>query len=120
MHSGVHRQIAIAATATAGPPYAVTREEIKIYLQPVVPLEPARLDAMMSIVDNSQVECRYLIHPVECIVQPRPLGQISLEYQEHALRLGRKVAEEYSRGAEADGNRPYRHGFLHWRDVSAC
>jgi alkylresorcinol/alkylpyrone synthase len=84
----------IAATATVVPPYVVTREEVKAYLNHVYPLEPSRLEAMMAIVDNSQVKRRYCIHPVDYIIQPRPLSQISREYQEHAVRLGRQAACE--------------------------
>jgi alkylresorcinol/alkylpyrone synthase len=84
----------IAATATAVPPHLVTREEVKTYLRHVFPLEASRLDAMMTIVDNSQIKCRYCIHPVDHIIQPRPLSRISEEYREHAVRLGRQVACE--------------------------
>ena len=84
----------IAATATAVPPYVVTHEEVKAYLNHVFPLEASRLKAMMSIVDNSQVKRRYCIHPVDHIIQQRPLSQISKEYQEHAVRLGQQVACE--------------------------
>lgn len=84
----------IASTATAVPPFAVTCEELKAWFKNVFPLEENRRDAMMSIVDNSQIKCRYFIHPVEYVIQPRPLSQISLEYQEHAVKLGRQVACE--------------------------
>lgn len=84
----------IAAIATAVPPHVVTREEVKAYFQHVFPLEASRLEAMMAIVDNSQVRRRYCIHPVEYVIQPRPLSQISREYQEHTVRLGRQVACE--------------------------
>ncbi len=84
----------IAATATAVPPYPLTSEEVKTYLGHVFPLAGGRLEAMMSVVDNSQVKRRYCIHPVDYIIQPRPLSQISEEYREHAVRLGRHVACE--------------------------
>jgi len=67
---------------------------VKTYLEKVFPIDPARLEAMRAIIDNAQVERRYAIHPVEYIVEPRPLGQISREYQEHSVRLGRSVACE--------------------------
>jgi alkylresorcinol/alkylpyrone synthase len=86
--------IAIRATATALPPYEVTREDVKLYLNRVFPLEGARLDAMMAIVDNSQVRRRYCIHPVDYIIEPRALEQISKEYQEHAIRLGLTASRE--------------------------
>jgi alkylresorcinol/alkylpyrone synthase len=65
---------------------------VQSYLEKVFPIEPARLGAMRAIIDNSQVERRYSIHPVDYVVEPRPLGQISREYQEHSVRLGRSVA----------------------------
>jgi alkylresorcinol/alkylpyrone synthase len=84
----------IASTATAVPEHVVTREEAKAYLGQVFPLEGARLDAMMAIVDHSEIRRRFCIHPVEYLIRPRPLEQISREYQEHAIRLGRHVAGE--------------------------
>jgi alkylresorcinol/alkylpyrone synthase len=86
--------ITIAATATALPPHRIGREEVKTYLQRVFPLEAARLDAMLAIVDHSQVKQRYCIHPIEHVIQPRPLDQLSREYAEHAVRLGRTVTGE--------------------------
>ncbi len=88
------RPTIITATATAVPAYPVTREEVKTYMKHVFSLEPSRLDGMMAIIDNSQVRRRYCIHPVDYIIQPRPLSQISREYQEHAVLLGRQVASE--------------------------
>ena len=86
--------ITIAATATAVPQHVISREEVKIYLRRVFQLESARLDAMMCIIDNSQVRRRFCIHPIEYIIEPRPLSQISREYQEHAVQLGRRVASD--------------------------
>ena len=86
--------ISIAATATAVPPYALTRDEVKTYLQRVFSLEPARLNAMMAVIDNSQVRQRFCIQPVDYIIEPRPLTQISVEYGEHAVQLGRQVAQD--------------------------
>jgi alkylresorcinol/alkylpyrone synthase len=86
--------ITIAATATAVPDFEISREQVKTYLGQVFSLEALRLEAMMSIIDNSQVRKRYCIHPVEHIIQPRPLSQLSREYAEHSLRLGRAVASE--------------------------
>jgi alkylresorcinol/alkylpyrone synthase len=72
----------------------VTREEVKVYFKHVFPLEASRLEAMMSVVDNTQVKRRYSIHPPDYVIQPRPLSRISQEYQEHAVKLGRQVACE--------------------------
>jgi alkylresorcinol/alkylpyrone synthase len=84
----------IAATATAVPEFVVTREEVKTYFGQVFPLEGARLDAMMAVVDNSAIRQRFCILPVEELIQPRSLERISQQYQEHAIRLGRLVAGE--------------------------
>jgi alkylresorcinol/alkylpyrone synthase len=84
--------ITIAATATAVPEFKLAREELKEYLKVVFSLDEMRLNALMSIVDNSQVKQRYIILPVEHVIKPRPLAQITQEYQEHAIKLGRQVA----------------------------
>lgn len=52
-----------------------------------------RLDAMMTVIDNAKVSKRQSIFPVDYLVTPRPLTQLSAEYQEHAIRLGREAAE---------------------------
>ncbi len=88
------RAITIAATSTALPPYPITHEESKQYIGKVFSIEPKRLDAMMSVIESSQIRQRYLVHPVEHTIRQRPLSEISREYQEHALRLGRQAAED--------------------------
>jgi alkylresorcinol/alkylpyrone synthase len=85
-------KIAIAATATALPPHAITREEVKQYLGEVFSIEASRAEAMMAVIDNSQVKRRYCVHPVEWIIEPRPLSRISEEYREQSIRLGGEVA----------------------------
>jgi alkylresorcinol/alkylpyrone synthase len=83
----------IAATATAVPPHILTSDDVKTYIGKVFNLEERRLDAMMAVIDNAQVLRRHAIFPVDYIVQPRSLEQTSLEYQEHAVILGRQAAE---------------------------
>ena len=92
--NGSQPAITIAATATALPAHEIGREEVKTYLQRVFSLDATRLEAMLAIVDHSQVKRRYCIQPVEDIIRPRPLDRISQEYAEHAVALGRSVAEE--------------------------
>src|SRR5208282_4751342 len=70
----------IAATATALPQYELTRESVRYYLDRVFPLHGVRLEAMQAIVENSQIERRFCIHPVEFIVEPRPLEELSKDY----------------------------------------
>jgi alkylresorcinol/alkylpyrone synthase len=86
--------IRIAATSTALPEHVITHEESKKYLGRVFHIEPARIDAMMSIIDSSQIRQRYFVYPLEHIIEPRPLSEISREYEEHAVKLGRRVASE--------------------------
>jgi alkylresorcinol/alkylpyrone synthase len=82
----------VASTATAVPEYAISRDDVKLYFQRVFHVDGARADAMMSIVDNSQVKRRYCIHPIDYIIEPRPLARITEEYIEHSIRLGQRVA----------------------------
>ena len=77
--SGNGRQPTIVATSTAVPDYVVSREEVKAHMQRVFLLDGARLDGMMSIVDNSHVRQRYTIFPLEYTIEPRPLTKTNLE-----------------------------------------
>jgi alkylresorcinol/alkylpyrone synthase len=92
--NGSSSPITIAATATAVPPFRIGRDEVKRYLQSTFSLNDARLEAMLAIVDNSQVKQRYCIHPTETIIQPRGLDELNREYGEHAVRLGAGVVED--------------------------
>lgn len=84
----------IAATATAVPVHTLTHDNVKTYMRKVFNVGERRLDAIMTVIDNAQVHKRHSIFPVEYIVEPRSLEQTSLEYQEHAVRLGRQAAED--------------------------
>jgi len=84
----------VAATATAVPDHVVTREQVKAYFGQVFPVTNSRLDAMMEIVDHSEIRRRFCILPVDELVRPRSLEKVSEEYREHAIRLGRRVAED--------------------------
>jgi alkylresorcinol/alkylpyrone synthase len=84
----------IAATATALPPYTMTRDDVKYYMGRVFDIPERRLEALMSIADNAQVNKRYSIFPIEYTDEPRPLSKTNDEYIEHAVKLGRQAAEE--------------------------
>lgn len=84
----------IAATATALPPYIISREDVKVYMGRVFEIPERRLEALMSIVDNAQVHKRHSIFPLDYIIEPRPLSQTNNEYIEHAIKLGREAAEK--------------------------
>lgn len=82
----------IASVATALPQHTITQEQVKAYLGLAFSLEPARLEAMLGVVDNAQVCKRHLAFPPDYVIQPRPLSQISREYQEQSVRLGTEAA----------------------------
>ena len=72
----------------------MTREDVKYYMGRVFDIPDRRLEALMSIADNAQVNKRYSIFPIEYTVEPRPLSKTNEEYIEHAVKLGRQAAEE--------------------------
>ena len=84
------------------PPYLLTREDVKTYMRRVFDVGERRLDAMMTVIDNAQVHQRHSIFPVDYIVTPRSLEQLSLEYKEHAIRLGCEAAERCLANAGMD------------------
>jgi alkylresorcinol/alkylpyrone synthase len=92
--NGHHHPATILASATALPPYPVTRDDVKYYMGRVFDIPERRVEAMMSIVDNAQVQRRYAIFPIDYTVEPRPLQQTNNEYIEHAIKLGREAAEK--------------------------
>jgi alkylresorcinol/alkylpyrone synthase len=93
--SNGHRHPAtISASATALPPYPITRDDVKYYMGRVFDIPERRVEAMMAIVDNAQVQRRYSIFPIDYTIEPRPLWQTNNEYIEHAIKLGREAAEK--------------------------
>ncbi len=90
----------IAGTATAVPPYLLTRETVKHHMQGVFSLEGRHLEAIYAVIDNSQIDQRHSVFPVEYIIEPRPLSQINSEYREKAVELGLKVTADALTQAE--------------------
>jgi alkylresorcinol/alkylpyrone synthase len=90
--SGCHATI--AASATALPPYRITRDDVKYYFGKVFEIPERRVDAMMAIVDNAQVHNRFSIFPIDYTVEPRSLAKTNNEYIEHAVKLGQEAAEK--------------------------
>jgi alkylresorcinol/alkylpyrone synthase len=89
----MEQPIRIAATSTALPPHEITRDDVKRYFGSTFAIDERRLNAMMAIVDNAQVRRRFFIHPVDTIIEPRPLATLTREYQDHSILLGQQVAE---------------------------
>jgi len=84
----------IVATATALPPYRITRDDVKYYFGRVFEVPERRVEAMMAIVDNAQVHNRHSIFPIDYTIEPRALAKTNNEYIEHAVKLGREAAEK--------------------------
>ena len=84
----------IAGTATAVPPNLLTREIVKQRIGNVFSLDGKRLEAIRSVIDNSQIDQRHSVFPMDYIVEPRPLAQINAEYREKAVELGLEVTAQ--------------------------
>jgi alkylresorcinol/alkylpyrone synthase len=92
--NGYQTPCAVVATATAVPSNIINRDDLKVYLGRVFDIPERRLEAMMSIVDNAQVNQRHMIFPVDYTIERRSLEKTNQEYMEHAITLGRQAAEE--------------------------
>ena len=61
---------------TALPPHVLSREIVKEYFGCVFGVSGRRLEAILAVVDNSRIDRRYTIFPVDYLIEPRPLAQI--------------------------------------------
>ena len=86
--------ITIASTATAVPKNVLSLELVKEYFGRTFSLSGRRLSAMLEVLDNSRIERRYSLFPVDYLVETRSLTQKNSEYREHAIALAREVAEK--------------------------
>src|SRR6185295_20339448 len=84
----------IASTATAVPQHIISRETVEAQIGKVFSLSGRRLEAILEVVANSQIERRYSIFPVEYLIEPRSIEQTGREYREHSLCLGRRAAQK--------------------------
>jgi alkylresorcinol/alkylpyrone synthase len=94
----------IVATATALPPHAATQVEVRERLRALLPLDARRLEAALSLFDNTGVERRHSVYPLSEFGSPRTLGESSALYRTHAIALAREVAARAlaAGGARAD------------------
>jgi alkylresorcinol/alkylpyrone synthase len=67
---------------------------VKEYIGRVFQLSGRRLEAILEVIDNSKVDRRYSIFPVDYLIEPRPLAQTTREYREHGILLARRVAQD--------------------------
>jgi len=86
--------VTIAGAATAVPPHLLTREMVKECIGDVFSLDGMRLEAIRNVIDNSQIDQRHSVYPLDYVVQPRPLAQINAEYREKATELGLQVTAQ--------------------------
>ena len=82
----------IVSTATAVPAHSATQEEVKAELRALFPLKTRRLEATMALFDHSAIERRYSVAPLESLSRRRSLTELSAQYRDHAIALGRDVA----------------------------
>jgi alkylresorcinol/alkylpyrone synthase len=82
----------IVSTATAVPAHSATQEEVKAELRELFPLKARRLEAMMAVFDHAAVERRYSVAPLGTLRRRRSLTELSEQYRDHAIALGRDVA----------------------------
>ena len=94
--------ITITSTATAVPPNVLSRELVKEYYGRTFSLSGRRLEAMFEVLDNSRIDKRYSLFPVDYLVEPRSLTLKNSEYREHAIALSRQVATEALARANRD------------------
>jgi alkylresorcinol/alkylpyrone synthase len=81
----------IVATATAVPPHTATQEQVKDRLRTLLPLDARHMAAALALFDHTAVERRHSVYPIEDFGRKRTLGEMSDEYRQHALALGRQV-----------------------------
>ena len=86
--------VVIASTSTALPQHVISRETVEGQIGRVFSISGRRLEAILEVVGHSEIERRYSIFPIEYLIEPRPLEQISREYRDHALCLGRRAAQQ--------------------------
>jgi alkylresorcinol/alkylpyrone synthase len=84
----------IAGTATAVPPYVLTREVLKARIGEVFSLDGPKLEAIRDVIENSKIDQRYTVFPADYLIEPRPLSQVNAEYGEKAVELGLEVTAQ--------------------------
>ncbi|HUK30719.1 MAG TPA: 3-oxoacyl-[acyl-carrier-protein] synthase III C-terminal domain-containing protein [Candidatus Acidoferrum sp.] len=86
--------IVIAGSATAVPPHILGREEVAIYLKRLFDLSEGRTAMMLDVIENTMIEQRRSVFPIDYLIEPRPLSQVTREFQDRAIALARRAAEE--------------------------
>jgi alkylresorcinol/alkylpyrone synthase len=82
----------IVATATAVPAHSARQPEVTRALRALFPLNGRRMDAVMALFENAQIDNRYSVYPVEQIGVRKSLTETTQDYRRHATALAREVA----------------------------
>jgi len=90
----------IGPIAVAVPEHVLTQKDVKQAVGTLVPLARERLEAVLSLFDGAGVERRHSVVPVTEMHRPRDLTETMDTYRTHAIRLGRRVAQEALERAE--------------------
>src|SRR4051812_43557523 len=88
------RMETITTIATAVPPYPMTCAAVKQAVQQIFQLKAHTHGAVMALFDHAQVARRYSVLPLDELIRERSLTQTNMDYQVHAIALGRKVAAD--------------------------
>jgi alkylresorcinol/alkylpyrone synthase len=83
----------IVTTATAVPEYVLDQAAVKRALAEVMPLPPRKIEGVLGLFDHALVERRFSVLPLGRLRTPRSLTETTAIYRDHAVRLGREVAE---------------------------
>jgi alkylresorcinol/alkylpyrone synthase len=92
----------IVATATAVPAHAARQPDVTRALRALFPLNGRRMDAVMALFENAQIDNRYSVYPVEQIGRRKSLTENTAEYRRHATALARDVAARALAGARLE------------------
>src|SRR5262249_19817103 len=78
--------------ATAVPPHAATQDEVKARLRKLLPLDARKLDAALSLFDQTAVERRHSVYPLDELGVKRGLGERMELYKTPAIARARDLA----------------------------
>ena len=82
----------IIAAAHAFPPHVVSQQTVKEIVGRVFADTVEELDRLLTIFDNSRIETRQFMMPLEWYQEPRSLLERTLVYQKHGLALAVEAA----------------------------
>jgi alkylresorcinol/alkylpyrone synthase len=83
----------ILQTATAVPAHLLTQESVKQNLCQLLPLPEQRRPALLAMFDHALVSTRHSVLPLGKLRERRTLTETTAVYREHAVQLGREVAD---------------------------